>query len=68
MKNTAIIVFKKELSRFFGDKRLMFTTVLLPGLIIFLMYSVMGEAMNSTMNRKSENEEKEYKIKKIKRK
>lgn len=53
MKNTAIIVFKKELSRFFGDKRLMFTTVLLPGLIIFLMYSVMGEAMNSTMN--SEN-------------
>lgn len=50
MKNTAIIVFKKELARFFGDKRLMFTTVLLPGLIIFLMYSIMGEAMNASFN------------------
>ncbi len=50
MKNTATIVFKKELARFFGDKRLLFTTVLLPGLIIYLMYSVMGEAMSSSFN------------------
>lgn len=48
MKNAAFVVFKKEIARFFGDKRLLFTTVILPGLIIFVMYSVMGEAMSST--------------------
>ena len=50
MKNTAFVVFKKELTRFFGDKRLLFTTVLLPGLIIFGMYSVMGQAMTSSFS------------------
>ncbi|MBQ3692677.1 MAG: ABC transporter permease [Clostridia bacterium] len=50
MKNTAFVVFKKELTRFFGDKRLLFTTVLLPGLIIFVMYSVMGQAMTSSFS------------------
>lgn len=41
MKNIAIIM-KKELSRFFGDKRIVLTTILLPGLIIYAMYSLMG--------------------------
>lgn len=50
MKNAAFVVFKKELTRFFGDRRLLFTTVILPGLIIFLMYTVMGQAMSSTLN------------------
>ncbi len=50
MKNAALVVFKKELSRFFGDKRLLFTTVILPGLAIFLMYSFMGQAMTASFS------------------
>ena len=48
MKNSILVIFKKELARFFGDKRLFFTTVLLPGLVIFIMYSIMGDTMSST--------------------
>ena len=38
---------KKELARFFGDKRTFLSTVILPGLMIFFMYSFMGDAMQS---------------------
>ena len=38
----AITVFKKEMKRFFGDKRLCFGTIFLPGLLIFVMYTLMG--------------------------
>lgn len=54
MKNAALVVFKKEMARFFGDKRLFFTTVILPGLVIFIMYSVMGQAMSSTFDSKDD--------------
>ena len=47
MNNSIITIFKKEMARFFGDKRTAFTTILLPGLMIFVMYSVMGDAMSS---------------------
>lgn len=40
-------IVKKELARFFGDKTLFFSTVLLPGLMIFVLYSFMGKAMVS---------------------
>ena len=43
--NNIVTIIKKELARFFGDKRLVFTTVIMPGLLIFLMYSLMGEGM-----------------------
>ena len=33
----AITVFKKEMKRFFGDKRLCLGTIVLPGLLIFVM-------------------------------
>ncbi len=49
MRNIIAII-KKELSRVFKDKRLVFTTILMPGLMIFLLYSVMGEAMSSITN------------------
>ena len=45
-KNNIITIIKKELSRFFGDKRMFFTTVLLPGLIIYVLYSFMGNAVS----------------------
>lgn len=44
MKNILSII-KKELFRVFKDKRLVFTTIIMPGLMIFLLYSIMGEAM-----------------------
>lgn len=47
MNNSIITIFKKEMARFFGDKRTAFTTILLPGLMIFVMYSIMGDAMSS---------------------
>ncbi|MFI3328857.1 MAG: ABC transporter permease [bacterium] len=39
-------IIKKELKRFFTDKRLL-ATLILPGLLIFVMYSVMGGLMES---------------------
>lgn len=47
MKNIAIIL-KKEFSRFFKDKR-MVLSVFIPGLMIFLLYSIIGSAV-SKMN------------------
>ena len=34
-------IIKKELKRFFGDKRMLFT-LLMPGLVIFIIYNLMG--------------------------
>ena len=45
MKHSGILtVFKKELKRFFGDRRTLIS-ILLPGLLIYLIYSVMGSAL-----------------------
>lgn len=38
------IIMKKELFRVFQDKRLVFSMFILPGLLIFLLYSIMGSA------------------------
>ena len=46
MDNIMTIV-KKELFRFFHDKRVLMSTVLLPGLMIYFMYSFMGQAFSS---------------------
>lgn len=40
---------KKELARFFGDRRLVITTLLLPGLMIYVVYSFLGGAMMKTI-------------------
>ena len=46
MKNNKIwAIMRKEFARFFGDKRLVFTSILLPGLLIYFLYSFMGSAM-----------------------
>lgn len=49
MKNNTITVMKKELARFFGDRRLVITTLLLPGLMIYFVYSFLGDAMMKSM-------------------
>ncbi len=47
MRSAVFTIFKKELARFFGDKRMAITTILLPGLLIYFVYSFMGEALRS---------------------
>ncbi|MDR2492262.1 MAG: ABC transporter permease [Coriobacteriales bacterium] len=45
MRGGLSAIIKKELARFFTDPRSVITTILLPGLMIFALYSFMGEAM-----------------------
>ncbi len=40
-------VMKKEFDRFFKDKRMVVSTLLLPGMMIYLVYTIMGSAMGS---------------------
>ncbi len=45
MKNQIFTIVSKELARFFGDKRMVFSTVLMPGLLIYIMYTIMGQGL-----------------------
>ena len=45
MKSNTLTIIKKEFARFFGDRQMLFTTVIMPGLLIYLIYSFMGMAM-----------------------
>lgn len=45
MKSNLITIIKKELTRFFGDKRMAFTTILMPGLMIYVLYNFMGSSL-----------------------
>ena len=47
-KSNILTIVKKELRRFFGDKR-MVMTILLPGLLIYAIYSLMGDTMMSEL-------------------
>ena len=41
-KSQLFTIIKKEFTRFFSDRTMVFTTVIMPGLIIYLFYSLMG--------------------------
>ncbi|MBQ8409159.1 MAG: ABC transporter permease [Clostridia bacterium] len=43
--NTIFTIFKKELSRFFKDRRTL-VALLMPGILIYVIYSLMGGAMS----------------------
>lgn len=49
MKSNALTIIKKEFARFFGDRQLLFTTVIMPGLLIYIIYSLMGNGMEKMM-------------------
>ena len=49
---TIITIMKKEFARFFKDVRLMLTTLILPGLLIFCIYSLIG-----TITQKAQEDE-----------
>lgn len=46
MRSGIVAIMKKELARFFSDKR-MVVSILMPGILIYVMYSFMGTAMGS---------------------
>lgn len=47
MKNSIMTVMKKEFTRFFTDRRMVLTTLIMPGLMIYLLYSFMGSGLSS---------------------
>lgn len=47
--NAILAIFKKEIKRFFTDKRLLLS-LLLPGLLIYVVYTLMGSFMGDMLN------------------
>lgn len=45
MKGNAWTIARKELARFFSNKASALVSIVLPGLLIFLMWTFMGDAM-----------------------
>ncbi len=45
-ENNTWTIIKKEFARFFGDRQLLFTSVIMPGLLIYIIYSLMGSGMS----------------------
>ncbi|MCL2171522.1 MAG: ABC transporter permease subunit [Defluviitaleaceae bacterium] len=45
MKNNVMTVMKKELARMFGDRRLVVSSIIMPGILLFVLYSFMGNFM-----------------------
>ena len=50
MKSNTWTIIKKEFARFFGDRQLLFTTVIMPGLLIYIIYSLMGSGIEKMIN------------------
>lgn len=51
MKSNTWTIIKKEFARFFGDRQLLFTTVIMPGLLIYIIYSLMGTGIQSMITK-----------------
>ena len=56
-KSNILTIMKKELRRFFGDRR-MLMTLLLPGVVIYVVYSLMGGVMSDAFG----GEDTEYRV------
>ena len=46
MKSNMITIMKKEFARFFKDKRMVLSTILMPGLLIYVMYTFIGQGLS----------------------
>lgn len=44
-QSNMMTIIRKEFARFFGDRSMVFTAVIMPGLLIYIIYSLMGESM-----------------------
>ena len=54
MKSNTLTIIKKEFARFFGDRQLLFTAVILPGLLIYIIYSFMGSGIKKMVTEGAE--------------
>ena len=54
MKSNTLTIIKKEFARFFGDRQLLFTTVIMPGLLIYIIYSLMGTGIQKMITQGSQ--------------
>ena len=50
MKSNTMTIIRKEFARFFGDRQMFFTTVIMPGLLIYLVYSLMGAGIGKMVS------------------
>ncbi len=57
--NNIITIMKKELTRFFTDKKMVFTSIIMPGLMIYIIYSLMGGFIQDMV---TTDEDYKYKI------
>lgn len=58
--NNIYTIFKKEMARFFKDKRMVVSVVILPGLMIFFMYSLIGGFIGKEIKEANEHKSKVY--------
>lgn len=49
-KDEIFLIVKKELLKFFGNTKLLFATIVLPGLVIYVLYNVLGMIMDRQEN------------------
>ena len=59
-KNNILTIIKKEFARFFGDKRMVFTTVIMPGLLIYIIYSFVVGGIRDTFEGNKDYRAKVY--------
>lgn len=52
--NNVFKVFKKEMDKVFRFPRTIFATLILPGLMIFLVYAIIGQSLESQIDRSAE--------------
>ena len=48
-RNKIVLIVKKELYRFFGDKRMVLSALILPGVLLYLVYAFLAPAMVDLM-------------------
>ena len=60
MNNNITTIIKKEFARFFGDKRMVFTTVIMPGLLIYVIYSFVVGGIRDTFESDKDYRPKVY--------
>lgn len=60
MNNNITTIIKKEFARFFGDKRMVFTTVIMPGLLIYIIYSFVVGGIRDTFESDKDYRPKVY--------
>ncbi|MCQ2281358.1 MAG: ABC transporter permease subunit [Bacteroidales bacterium] len=59
MKNNVGTIIRKEFARFFGDRSLVFTSVIMPGLLIYVIYTLMGSFLGDKVQEEIAKDEQQ---------